>query len=161
MVSSSSATFSVIGSDVSIKGDVSANADLHIDGTVEGDIACTSLVQGESSEIRGGIEAETARLAGSVKGSINVRELVVLKTARITGDVHYDALTVEQGAAVDGQFAHRGAAEAARRAQPAPQQSTSQQPASQQSAPKPDASRTEGSGGKPGGGDETKLSLAG
>ncbi|HEX9807616.1 MAG TPA: polymer-forming cytoskeletal protein [Alteraurantiacibacter sp.] len=158
-MASSSATFSVIGPDVSIKGDVSANADLHIDGTVEGDISCTSLVQGESSEVRGGIEAETARLAGSVKGSINVRELIVLKTARITGDVHYDALTVEQGARVDGQFAHRGAAEAARRAaQPAPpQQTASPRPDSS----KPDAPKVEGSGGSKPGGDEPKLTLAG
>lgn len=146
-MASNSATFSVIGSDVSIKGDVSAKADLHVDGTIEGDISCTSLVQGETSDIRGGIEAESARLAGSVKGSINVRELVVLKTARIQGDVHYDALTVEQGAAVDGQFAHRGAAEAARRAQPAAQQKAA-------------APNAEGSDKKPSG-DEPKLSLAG
>ena len=153
-MASGGATFSVIGTDVSIKGDVSANADLHVDGQIEGDITCTSLVQGESSEIRGGIEAESARLAGSVKGSINVRELVVLKTARITGDVHYDALTVEQGAKVDGQFAHRGAAEAARRAQPAPQ------PQPQQlAAPKADSSKGDTNGNKPSG-DEPKLTLA-
>ena len=30
-------TFSVFGSDVSIKGNVSAKADLHIDGRVDGD----------------------------------------------------------------------------------------------------------------------------
>lgn len=151
-MASGGATFSVIGTDVSIKGDVSANADLHVDGQIEGDITCTSLVQGESSEIRGGIEAESARLAGSVKGSINVRELVVLKTARITGDVHYDALTVEQGAKVDGQFAHRGAAEAARRAQPAPQPQ-------QLAAPKADPAKEGTNGNKPSG-DEPKLTLA-
>ncbi|MFN2099310.1 polymer-forming cytoskeletal protein [Altererythrobacter sp. MF3-039] len=100
-------TFSVIGSDVTIKGDVSASADLHIDGTIEGDIACTSVVQGESSKVIGAIESETARLSGSVNGSINVRELVILKTAKIEGDVHYDALTIEQGAQVEGRFANR------------------------------------------------------
>jgi cytoskeletal protein CcmA (bactofilin family) len=30
---------------------------------------------------------------------------VILKTARIEGDVHYEALTIEQGAQVDGRFA--------------------------------------------------------
>ena len=103
----SSSTFSVIGSDVTIKGDVSASADLHVDGTIEGDITCSSLVQGESSTISGSIEAETARLSGAVDGSINARELVILKTARIDGDVHYDALTIEQGAQVEGRFANR------------------------------------------------------
>ena len=107
MASKNSSTFSVLGSDLAIKGDIKASADLHIDGNVEGDIACTSLVQGETSKVTGAVEAETARLAGTVDGSITARELVILKTARITGDVFYDALTIEQGAQVEGRFAHR------------------------------------------------------
>jgi len=98
-------TFSVIGADVTIKGDIAASADLHIDGTIEGDIRCAALVQGEGSTIHGAVTAESARLAGKVSGSITARELVVLKTAHIEGDVHYDALTIEQGAQVDGRFA--------------------------------------------------------
>jgi cytoskeletal protein CcmA (bactofilin family) len=109
-------TFSVIGSDITIKGDVSATADLHIDGRVEGDIQCASLVQGEASTVQGKIEAETARLAGVVKGSISARELVVLQTARIEGDVHYEALTIEQGASVEGHFGMRGKKDAAKAA---------------------------------------------
>ena len=105
MVQNSNSTFSVIGPDVSIKGDLSASADLHVDGTVEGDISCASLVQGETSRIVGGIEAKKARLAGRVTGSIKARELVVLRTAHIEGDVQYDALTIEQGAQVEGRFA--------------------------------------------------------
>ena len=104
-------TFSVFGADIRIKGDVVASADLHIDGRVEGDVACTSLVQGESGEIVGGVTAESARLSGTVRGTINARELVVLKSARIHGDVHYDTLTIEQGAQVDGRFAPRSVAE--------------------------------------------------
>lgn len=105
MPSNSSSTFSVIGSDVSIKGDITASADLHVDGAIEGDIKCASLVQGESSLVNGAIIAETARLSGKVQGSITARELVILKSAQIEGDVHYDALTIEQGAQVDGRFA--------------------------------------------------------
>jgi cytoskeletal protein CcmA (bactofilin family) len=103
----SAGTFSVLGADVSIKGDVAASADLHVDGRVEGDITCASLVQGQSSEIVGSIRADNARLSGTVRGSITAGELVILKTARIEGDVHYDAVTIEQGAEVDGRFAHR------------------------------------------------------
>ncbi len=107
--SSSASSFSVLGADTAIKGDISASADLHIDGRVEGDIECTSFVQGETSEIVGSISAESARLAGTVQGSINARELVILKTAQIQGDVQYDSLTIEQGAVIDGQLAPRGA----------------------------------------------------
>lgn len=106
-------TFSVIGADVTIKGDIKASADLHVDGRIEGDIACSSLVQGESSTVTGAILAESARLAGRVQGSISASQLVVLSTARIEGDVFYDALTIEQGAEVTGRFAHRSRAETA------------------------------------------------
>ncbi len=101
-------TFSVIGADVAIKGDISATTELHVDGMIEGDIACSSLVQGEASTIDGAVKAESARLAGALTGSITVRELVILKTARIKGDVHYEALTIEQGAVVEGSFAPQG-----------------------------------------------------
>ncbi|WP_371136494.1 polymer-forming cytoskeletal protein [Novosphingobium sp.] len=102
-------TFSVFGADIRITGDVAASADLHVDGRIEGDVTCTSLVQGEASEIVGAVRAETARLAGVIRGTISVRDLVVLKSARIHGDVHYDSLTIEQGAQVEGRFAPRGA----------------------------------------------------
>ena len=110
-------TFSVLGADVAIKGNVEASADLHVDGTVEGDLTCTSLVQGESSLIEGSITSDTARVAGTIKGTITVRELVILKSARIDGDVHYETLTIEQGANVNGRFAP----DAAKGAKPAVQ----------------------------------------
>ncbi len=117
--SNNGSTFSVIGSDVTITGNVSASADLHVDGRIEGDIACTSLVQGEGSEVLGAITAESARLSGRVVGSITARELVVLKTAHIEGDVNYDALTIEQGAAVEGRFAPKKASATAPQKSPA------------------------------------------
>lgn len=105
----SRSTFSVLGADLRVTGNIDASADLHIDGRVDGDVACVNLVQGESGEITGAITAETARLAGTVRGTITVRDLVVLKSARIEGDVQYDALTIEQGATVDGRFSPRAA----------------------------------------------------
>ncbi len=103
----SGATFSVLGADLAIKGDLTARADLHVDGTVEGDIACAALVQGESSTIAGTVTAESARRAGTIRGAIHAGALVVLKTARIEGDVTYDTLTIEQGARVDGRLTPR------------------------------------------------------
>jgi cytoskeletal protein CcmA (bactofilin family) len=104
---SGGSTFSILGADTRIKGDITASADLHIDGHVEGDITCAALVQGESSEIVGVVTAQTARLAGRLRGSIAAGELVILRSAWIEGDVTYDALTIEQGARVDGRFAPR------------------------------------------------------
>jgi cytoskeletal protein CcmA (bactofilin family) len=99
--------FSVLGADVTIDGNVSAGVDLHLDGRVNGDVSCASLVQGAGSVIRGAVRAETARLAGTVEGSIEAGDLVVQTSARIIGDVTYDKLTIEPGGQVDGRFSPR------------------------------------------------------
>ena len=106
---SAAPSFSVLGADVAIKGDVAASADLHVDGRVEGDISCATLVQGASSEILGAVKVDSARLAGRVRGTISAGDLVILKSARIDGDVEYDSLTIEPGARVDGRIAQRNA----------------------------------------------------
>ncbi|HKX92286.1 MAG TPA: polymer-forming cytoskeletal protein [Sphingomicrobium sp.] len=103
----SASTFSVLGPDIAVNGDVTATMDLHLDGKVNGDISCAALVQGESSQVTGSISAENARLAGRIKGAVTADVLIILKTARIEGDVTYGALTVEEGAQVDGKFTRR------------------------------------------------------
>ena len=103
-------TFSVLGADVVVTGNIAATVDLHLDGRVEGDISCASLVQGRDSVIRGAVTAEVARLAGTVEGSITAKELVIQASARITGDVTYESLTIEQGSQVDGRFSPKSAA---------------------------------------------------
>lgn len=101
-------SFSMLGADTTITGNIRASADLHVDGSIDGDIACSSLVQGEGSEINGGVQAETVRIAGLIRGSVRAREVVILRTARIEGDVSYDALTIEQGARLDGRLTPNG-----------------------------------------------------
>lgn len=105
----SAGTFSVIGADVTITGNIAATADLHIDGAVDGDIQCAALVQGEGSRIRGSVLADSARISGAVEGSIATRELVVTRTAHITGDVTYEQISIEAGGHVEGRFTLRSA----------------------------------------------------
>lgn len=100
-------TFSILGSDVVITGNVSATVDLHVDGRIEGDIACANLVQGADSLIKGAVVAESAKLAGTVDGSIVARDLTIQSTARINGDVTYENLVIEPGGQVEGRFAHK------------------------------------------------------
>lgn len=101
-------TFSIIASDVEIVGNLTAKVDLHIDGKVQGDVVCGSIVQGEGSVIMGKVVAESARLSGKVEGSIEAADLVIEASARIMGDVVYQNLTIAPGGQVDGKFKHRG-----------------------------------------------------
>src|SRR3546814_3417204 len=97
-------TFSILGSDVVVTGNIAASVDLHIDGKIEGDLKCANLVQGEGSEIKGAVVAETAKLAGLLDGSIEAKTLIVHASARITGDVFYETITIENGGKVDGKL---------------------------------------------------------
>ena len=101
--------FSIIGGDVTVRGDIEASVDLHIDGKVEGDIGCAALVQGPDSRIKGHITAKTARIGGLVEGSITADDLVVEASARITGDVTYQTISIATGGQGDGKLTHQEA----------------------------------------------------
>jgi len=96
-----------------VAGNLSATTDLHIDGNVDGDISCATLVQGAESRITGQINAKSARIGGLVEGSIAVEELVVEATARITGNVSYEVISIASGGRIDGRMSHLGTARAA------------------------------------------------
>jgi len=99
---------SFIGSEVTISGNISGKGDVHLDGTVEGDIHCASLILGPGGRIKGNISAEKVTLAGAVGGTVNARTVIVEKSARISGDLSYESLSIETGAQVDGRLTQRG-----------------------------------------------------
>ena len=98
--------FSVLGPDVMITGNVRATADLHIEGQIDGDLDCGNLVLGPEAVVKGQVRAESARVAGTIEGSVAIRQLVVESGARITGDVEYENVTLENGAHIDGRMKH-------------------------------------------------------
>lgn len=98
--------FSIIGPDMVITGNVRATADLHIEGRVEGDLDCGNLVLGAEAAVNGQVRAETARIAGTIEGSVAIRQLVVESGARIAGDVDYESVSIENGAHIDGRLRH-------------------------------------------------------
>lgn len=105
--SGSGGSLSFIGSEVTITGNISGKGDLHLDGSVEGDIHCASLILGSGGRVKGNISAETATLGGTVGGTISAKTLIVEKTARISGDLSYESLSIDTGALVDGRLTQR------------------------------------------------------
>jgi cytoskeletal protein CcmA (bactofilin family) len=101
------ARFSFIGPEMNVTGDIATGGDLHVDGKILGDVRCAGLTLGESGEIRGNIVAGTARLAGLIDGAVEAGTLTLDHSARVTGDVLYETLTVNSGADVEGRFKRR------------------------------------------------------
>lgn len=112
----SGGAFSYIGSEVTVTGDIATESELHLDGKVIGDVSCGALTQGESGEVRGNIKAGEARLAGLVDGAVEAAVLNLEASARVTGDVLYESLSVASGAEVEGRFKRRRGGEAAPKA---------------------------------------------
>lgn len=90
---------------VTLEGTLQAEGDIRIDGTFKGSMKTTGEVHiGAEATVIGPIEAQSADIAGTVNGSITAqKELVLLSTARITGDITTGGLSIEMGAALSGQ----------------------------------------------------------
>ena len=93
---------SVIGSDITVTGNIEATVDLLIEGKVNGDVRCQTLLLGENSSIVGNVYAERVRVSGSVEGSIEAQDLAVESTGSVSGDVTYTRLKVATGGSVEG-----------------------------------------------------------
>lgn len=104
---------SVIGAGIVITGNVEAAVDLHVEGRINGDLRCGTLLLGENSVIAGNIRAERVRVSGTVEGSIETQDIAVESTARVAGDIVYSRLKVASGGIVHGNLQHRSAEEAA------------------------------------------------
>jgi cytoskeletal protein CcmA (bactofilin family) len=107
VASGKGASFSILGGDVTVRGDIEASVDLHIDGRVEGDIVCAGLVQGVESRIKGNVTAQSARISGIVEGAIETDDLVIDASARVIGDVTYRTISIAAGGKIDGKLTHK------------------------------------------------------
>lgn len=93
---------SIIGADLSITGNVISKGEIQIDGEIQGDIHCTSLIVGEKAIISGGIVSEDVVIRGKVLGSIRGVRVTLQTTSHVEGDIYHQSLAVEQGAFFEG-----------------------------------------------------------
>src|SRR5437867_4303143 len=96
-----------IGKSVSIKGELTGDEDLTIEGRVEGKIALKdhNLVIGPHGKIKGQIDAKNVVVMGKIVGNISAAELVEIKaTGSVAGDIKSSRISIEEGAYFKGSF---------------------------------------------------------
>lgn len=101
---------SVLGSGITVTGNIETAADLVIEGCVAGDVRCATLILMDAGRIEGDIKAARVRLAGSVDGSLDTEDLAVEATARVKGELSYSRLFIANGASVEGRLKCKGPA---------------------------------------------------
>ena len=101
---------SIIGSGNTITGNIDAQGDIRVDGTVKGNIISKSKVLvGAEGVIEGNIQCREADIMGQVFGNIKTEEMLHLKgNAAVSGDINTAKLLIEPTVSFNGQC-HMGA----------------------------------------------------
>ncbi|GGA91417.1 bactofilin family protein [Puia dinghuensis] len=100
-----SASASLIGAGTTMKGDITSNGDLRIDGTLVGNIHCSAkVVIGANGNVQGDINGQTADIMGKVTGTIKVKDLLQLKGGSfMNGNIQASKLQIEPTANFNGE----------------------------------------------------------
>ena len=96
---------SVIGSDLAILGAdlrIVSRGVLQIEGVVQGDVLGAEVIIGDEGCVTGLVNAEKVTIHGTVLGTIRALDVKLAATAKVEGDIHHDALTLEHGAEFEG-----------------------------------------------------------
>src|SRR5688500_7713344 len=96
---------SIIAAGTTLKGDISSNGDIRIDGTLQGNIQSTAkVVIGANGVVEGDISGQQADIMGKINGTIKVKELLQLKGGcTVTGNIYASKLQSETNANFNGQ----------------------------------------------------------
>jgi cytoskeletal protein CcmA (bactofilin family) len=93
----------IIEEGLKITGSVSAEGLVEINGRIEGDVHCSSLIISPKAAISGGVEADKVLVDGRVEGPIRGSEVVLKSHAHVVGDIHHQFLSIEPGAYFEGR----------------------------------------------------------
>jgi cytoskeletal protein CcmA (bactofilin family) len=96
-------TPSIIGPDLIIAGNLVSKGEVQIDGEIQGDVHSSYVVVGEKARITGGIIADEVVVRGQVMGSIRGKRVMLQSSSHVEGDIHHQALAIEQGAFFEGK----------------------------------------------------------
>jgi cytoskeletal protein CcmA (bactofilin family) len=97
---------SIISQDLIVKGSLSSEGDIQIDGRVEGSVVCASLVVGEKAVIAGDVYAQQVMVRGAIEGNVRSKLAQFGATCRVTGDIFQQSFSIESGAQVSGYIRH-------------------------------------------------------
>ncbi len=96
----------IIGTDVTLTGNLKSDSNIQINGKVKGKIQTKNdIVIGEGALVEGGIKANNATVTGTVQGNIDTKEdLEVSPSGRVLGDIITQNLIIQKGGAIAGQI---------------------------------------------------------
>ena len=94
-----------LGKDLNIKGNISGQDDIQIDGKFEGNLKLKGRLDiQQSGRIKGSAVAKTIYVKGEVEGKLAAgSKMVIDHTARIKGKIFTPVISVVEGAKLNGE----------------------------------------------------------
>jgi len=93
---------SVIGEGLVVQGNIVCNSDLMIEGKVEGNISCVSLLVRKSGNVTGDIATDNLLIEGRVHGMIKSDTVELKDGCTLEGDIAAQTLAMDHGATFTG-----------------------------------------------------------
>jgi cytoskeletal protein CcmA (bactofilin family) len=96
-----------LGPSLHVKGEISGDEDLHVDGTIEGLIQLEDrkLTIGASAKVTADIVAREVVVYGNVKGNLRARDRIeIKKDGSVIGDLTTARIMIEDGAYFKGSI---------------------------------------------------------
>ena len=95
---------SILGPTIRFKGDLSAEEDVIIHGSLEGSITHTRrLTIGPQGTVHANVEAQQVFIEGTLEGDVHAEASVSIKeNARMTGNIAAPAVAILEGATFNG-----------------------------------------------------------
>ena len=103
---------SMLSADLTFEGNVSGAGDLHIDGAVRGDVRVGKLTVGETGNVEGSVVADYVEVRGRVVGAVGGKQVKLMGTAYVDGDITHEQLSIDVGAYFQGRCLQGRKAEA-------------------------------------------------
>ena len=116
---------STLSSDLQFDGNISGGGDLQIDGAIKGDVRVGRLIVGETGAVEGNVSGDYVEIRGRVVGAISGKQVKLIATAYVDGDLTAEQMSIDIGAYFQGRVLQ------GRREAPAPT------PAPRPAAPEP------------------------
>jgi cytoskeletal protein CcmA (bactofilin family) len=92
-----------IAEGLKIVGSVTAEGLVEVNGQIEGELHCTSLIISRKAQVTGTITAERVVVDGRVEGPIQGGEVVLKSQAHVVGDIQHQSLAIDSGAYFEGR----------------------------------------------------------
>ncbi len=93
----------VLGAGLSIEGLLRGDADLRLEGTLRGEVALDgALTLGPDAQLLGPARARRLEVSGEIHGNLRAAHVILRAGAWVTGDVHAESISIDDGATLEG-----------------------------------------------------------